>query len=116
MGPQDQPEYVNAVMVIETTLPPLALLHSLQAIENAHGRVRGQRWGARTLDLDILLYGDFHLNTQELTVPHPGMAQRAFVLQPLHECAPDLVIPGVGKISDLIEQCPLNGLRKLPEA
>jgi 2-amino-4-hydroxy-6-hydroxymethyldihydropteridine diphosphokinase len=114
MGPQDQPEYVNAVMAVETDLPPLDLLHALQAIEKAHGRVRGeQRWGARTLDLDLLLYGDQQIDLPELTVPHPGIAERPFVLYLLLECDPDLVIPGKGKVSELLTQCPRAGLRRL---
>lgn len=116
MGPQDQPDYVNAVMAVATGLSPLDLLHALQAIELEHGRVRGvQRWGARTLDLDLLLYGDQQIDTAELTVPHKGIAERAFVLYPLRDCAPDLVIPGKGKLSDLLGYCPLAGLRQLNE-
>ena len=114
MGPQDQPEYVNAVIAVETELPPLDLLHELQVIEKAHGRVRGhQRWGARTLDLDLLLYGDEQIDLPELIVPHPGIAERPFVLYLLLECAPDLVIPGKGKASELLTQCPRKGLRLL---
>ncbi len=114
MGPQDQPDYVNAVMAITTTLSPLELLQELQTIEQAHGRVRGsQRWGARTLDLDLLLYGDQQIDLPELTVPHPGIADRPFVLYLLLECAPDLVIPGKGKITELLTKCPLAGLRRL---
>lgn len=114
MGPQDQPDFVNAVMAIKTTLTPLELLKELQAIEKAHGRVRGrQRWGARTLDLDLLLYGDQQINLPELTVPHPGIADRPFVLYLLLECAPDLIIPGKGKASALLTQCPRAGLRLL---
>lgn len=114
MGPQDQPEYVNAVIAVETDLLPLDLLHALQAIEQAHGRVRGnQRWGARTLDLDLLLYGDQQIDLSELTVPHPGIIERPFVLYLLLECAPDLIIPGKGKVSELLTQCPRAGLRLL---
>ncbi|MEQ1545525.1 2-amino-4-hydroxy-6-hydroxymethyldihydropteridine diphosphokinase [Methyloglobulus sp.] len=116
MGPQDQPDYVNAVMAVATSLFPLDLLHALQAIELEHGRVRGvQRWGARTLDLDLLLYGDQQIESQQLIVPHKGIAERAFVLYPLNECAPDLIIPGKGKLSDLLTHCPLAGLRRLNE-
>lgn len=116
MGPQDQPDYVNAVMAVATNLSPLDLLHELQAIELEHGRVRGvQRWGARTLDLDLLLYGDQQIDTEELTVPHKGIAERAFVLCPLNECNPNLVIPGKGKLSDLLAQCPLAGLWRLDQ-
>ncbi|MEQ1560493.1 MAG: 2-amino-4-hydroxy-6-hydroxymethyldihydropteridine diphosphokinase [Methyloglobulus sp.] len=116
MGPQDQPDYVNAVMGIATRLSPLDLLHTLQAIEQAHGRVRGnQRWGARTLDLDLLLYGDEQIACPELTVPHVGIAERAFVLYPLSDCVQDLFIPGKGNITDLLAQCQLSGLRRLNE-
>lgn len=111
MGPQDQPDYVNAVMSIETLLSPAALLKKLQAIEIRHGRVRGEvRWGARTLDLDILLYDHEMIVTDEMIVPHIGIAERAFVLYPLAEIAPDLVIPGKGPIGDLLERCPKDGL------
>jgi 2-amino-4-hydroxy-6-hydroxymethyldihydropteridine diphosphokinase len=114
MGSQDQPDYVNAVMSVATQLSPLDLLHALQNIEQAHGRVRtGQRWGARTLDLDLLLCGDQQIDLPELTVPHRGIAERAFVLYPLADCAPDLLIPGKGKLSDLLAQCPFDGLRQL---
>jgi 2-amino-4-hydroxy-6-hydroxymethyldihydropteridine diphosphokinase len=114
MGPQDQPDYVNAVMAIATTLAPLALLRQLQAIENQQGRVRiGERWGARTLDLDILLYGQQIISDPDLTVPHIGIAEREFVLYPLAEMAPDLDIPGKGKLADLLVKCPLNGLQRL---
>ncbi|WP_394753995.1 2-amino-4-hydroxy-6-hydroxymethyldihydropteridine diphosphokinase [Crenothrix sp.] len=113
MGPQDQPDYVNAVMKVATQLLPLDLLHKLQSIENEQGRVRGERWGARTLDLDILLYGDQSINLAELTVPHVGLAQRAFVLYPLSEIAPELNIAGKGDVKDLLKRCPLAGLKRL---
>lgn len=112
MGPADQPDYVNAVMAVATTLPPHALLQALQAIELSHGRVRtGLRWGPRTLDLDILLYGDGQIADATLTVPHPGIAEREFVLYPLAEIAPsELPIPGKGVLSDLVAACPRRGL------
>ncbi len=114
MGPQDQPDYVNAVMAVATSLPPLTLLRSLQSIEHEQGRVRtGERWGARTLDLDVLLYGDQCIDLPELTVPHVGLTQRAFVLYPLYEIAPQLHVPGKGNIKDLLAQCPLSGLKRL---
>ncbi|MDD1612715.1 MAG: 2-amino-4-hydroxy-6-hydroxymethyldihydropteridine diphosphokinase [Methylococcaceae bacterium] len=114
MGPQDQPDYVNAVMAVRTDLPALSLLQSLQRIENKHGRVRsGERWTARTLDLDLLLYGEQCIVTPELTVPHPGLGVRAFVLYPLFEIAPDLIVPGMGLISDLVAKCPLDGLKRV---
>jgi 2-amino-4-hydroxy-6-hydroxymethyldihydropteridine diphosphokinase len=96
MGPQDQPPYVNAVAMLQTALAPLELLDALQALERAHGRRRTTRWGPRTLDLDLLLYGDLQIEHPRLRVPHPGMAQRAFVLVPMAEIAPDLEIPGLG--------------------
>lgn len=117
MGPADQPDYVNAVMAVETTLAPLALLRELQIIETAYGRVRtGERWGPRTLDLDLLLYGDETIVSDVLTVPHPGIADREFVLYPLAEIAPDLDIPGRGPLADLVSKCPQRGLKVIEHA
>ncbi len=114
MGPQDQPDYINAVMALATDLPPMALLRCLQNIENNQGRVRtGEQWGARTLDLDILMYGDQKIDLPDLTVPHKGLAERAFVLYPLFEIAPQLVVPGKGPIAALVAACPLAGLKRL---
>ena len=114
MGPQDQPDYVNAVMAVKTDLSPMALLRSLQKIELDQGRVRkDERWGARTLDLDMLLYGEKIIELPELCVPHYGLAERAFVLYPLQEIAPTIQIPGKGSIADLVSLCPLAGLEKL---
>lgn len=103
VGLTDQPDYINAVVRLETRLEPRALLDALQAIERAHGRRRdGTRWGPRTLDLDILLYGDERLDTPGLTIPHPELANRAFVLVPLSEIAPaDLQVPGLGDLAAL---------------
>ena len=114
MGPQDQPDYVNAVMCVSTNLSPMNLLHSLQNIENDQGRLRkGERWGARTLDLDVLIYGDQEIDLPDLTVPHIGLDERSFVLYPLFEIAPQLLVPGKGSIADLIAKCPLSGLRRM---
>lgn len=114
MGPQDQPDYVNAVMCVATDLPPIALLRCLQRIENDQGRVRkDQRWGARTLDLDVLIYGDQIIELPDLIVPHIGLAERAFVLYPLYEIAPHTVVPGKGNIADLLAKCPMNELKRL---
>ncbi len=115
MGPQNQPDYVNAVMAIKTSLSPMELLNVLQRIEYNQGRIRGdERWCARTIDLDILLFGGASIRLPELTVPHPGIADRPFVLHLLKECAPqDLTIPGKGKLADLISQCPATGLRRI---
>lgn len=92
MGPQDQPDFINAVAALDTELEPLELLECLQKIEQQQGRERNmvQRWGPRTLDLDILLYGNIGLKTENLTIPHPGLNYRDFVLIPLREIAPDL--------------------------
>ncbi|MFA5984216.1 MAG: 2-amino-4-hydroxy-6-hydroxymethyldihydropteridine diphosphokinase [Methylococcaceae bacterium] len=113
MGPQDQPDYVNAVMAIATAMEPVVLLHELQTIESEHGRIRVCRWGARTLDLDLLLYGDRQLETPDLIVPHPGLAERAFVLYPLYEIAPNLMVPGKGKLEKLLANCSNDGLIRL---
>jgi 2-amino-4-hydroxy-6-hydroxymethyldihydropteridine diphosphokinase len=114
VGPQDQPDYVNAVIAVETALAPHDLLHALQAIENRQGRIRTQeRWGARTLDLDLLLYGAQQIHTDELTVPHPRLGERAFVLIPLYEIAPDLTVPGLGTLSALAAKYADNDMQKL---
>lgn len=116
VGPQDQPNYVNAVLHINTCLSPLALLKKLQAIENQHGRVRGQRWGARTLDLDILLYDNQIINLPDLIVPHPEMTNRAFVLYPLADIATsNLLIPGKGCLGGLMADCVAEGIRRLDQ-
>lgn len=114
MGPPGQPDYINAVAALATRLEPEALLDALQAIEQAHHRRRLQRWGPRTLDLDILLYGQAQLHSPRLTVPHPGIAARAFVLQPLAEIAPTLEIPGAGALSSLCRDHPDAPLPTLP--
>lgn len=114
VGPQDQPDFINAVMRISTTLSAAELLRQLQAIETAHGRLRLVRWGARTLDLDILLYGTSIIAEAALAVPHPEMAKRAFVLYPLADIAPaDLPVPGLGPLADLLAACPQAGLQRL---
>jgi len=115
MGPQDQPDYVNAVMSVQTDLAAIELLRVLQKIENDFGRERkGERWGARTLDLDVLLYGDQQIEQPDLIVPHVGISERAFVLYPMQEIATEgLFIPGKGYINDLMLKCPLDGLEKI---
>ena len=95
-------DYINAVALVDTTLDAHALLAVLQAIETAHGRERPYRNAPRTLDLDLLLYGDQVIATESLTVPHPRMHERGFVLAPLAEIAPDIVIPGIGPIHDYL--------------
>jgi len=96
------PDYINAVACIDTAFDPCELLAALQDIEQAHGRERPYRNAPRTLDLDLLLYGDQRIESSTLTVPHPRMHERGFVLAPLAEIAPDLHIPGVGPIRDYL--------------
>lgn len=106
MGPQDQPDYVNAVAKISTRLKPSALLSALKALEQGAGRLKTRVWGARVLDLDILTYGDITLNTPELIIPHPGIAERRFVLEPWHEIAPCARLPDGRLIADLLSSAP----------
>lgn len=114
MGPPGQPDFVNAVAALLTTLPALELLRELQAIETAHGRRRdGLRWGPRTLDLDLLIYGRAKSQDGTLTLPHPGIAERAFVLWPLCEVAPGLRLPGGALIASLAAAAGDGGLRRL---
>lgn len=114
MGPPDQPAYVNAVVKLCTRLAPVALLDALLEIERHHGRVRnGRKWGPRTLDLDILVYGDRVIQEPRLTVPHPGIAERPFVLVPLHDIEPELEVPGVGTVSTLRQRCDVGEIHPL---
>lgn len=95
LGPQDQPDYLNAAVALDTTLAPEELLNHTQRIELQQGRERkAERWGPRTLDLDIMLFGDEVINTERLTVPHYDMKNRGFMLWPLVEIAPELLFPG----------------------
>lgn len=102
VGYSEQPEFVNAVALLETSLSAMTLLLNLFAIENQHGRVRSMRNGPRTLDLDLLLYDDHVVDSESLVLPHPRMHSRAFVLVPLLEVAPDCRIPGHGSASALL--------------
>ncbi len=114
MGPADQPDYINAVASIQTELTPLELLDELQHIEAVHGRLRnGTRWGPRPLDLDILLYGEKVLTLDRLLIPHPGLHERAFVLYPLCEINPALIIPLKGSVLELRNTCVADGLEKI---
>ncbi|WP_455917732.1 2-amino-4-hydroxy-6-hydroxymethyldihydropteridine diphosphokinase [Pseudomonas cerasi] len=109
-----QPRYTNAVAALESSLAPLALLDALQAIENGQGRERLERWGPRTLDLDILLFGDRLIDEPRLTVPHYQMHLRAFVLYPLAELAPaELQLPDGRTLAELLKACPFVGLERL---
>lgn len=107
VGPP-QPNYLNAIVLVETALEPATLLGELLAIERTRGRIRDVRWGPRTLDLDLVAYGDRAVSQPGLHVPHPEAHRRAFVLVPLAEVAPSLVLPGHGRVDEL--------LRNLPEA
>ncbi len=103
LGPAGQSDFVNAVAALDTMLAPHRFLVELQAIEMQHGRERnGVRWGARTLDLDLLLYGNEVIKDERLTLPHPGIAGRSFVAYPLHKIAPGLEVPGNGWLADLL--------------
>ena len=102
VGYVDQPDFVNAVAAIQTALPPRALLDSLLGIERRYGRVRDFPNAPRTLDLDIALYGESEVHEPGLTIPHPRMHERAFVIVPLAEIAPDALVPGRGRVRDLL--------------
>ena len=105
MGHVEQPEFLNAVAQLDTDLAAEALLQGLQEIERRHGRERPFAGAPRTLDLDLLLYGNARISTPRLTVPHPRMHERAFVLKPLAEIAPDALIPDRGRARDLVPLC-----------
>jgi len=111
VGPGQQPDYLNAVVAVSTALAAETLLDRLQAIEQAQGRKRSVRWSPRTLDLDLLLYGEQQIRSPRLQVPHPAMAQRHFVLYPLAElCPPDFVLPSGETLAALLSRCPAEGL------
>ena len=111
MQAKDQPDYYNAVALLETELTADKLLFSLQEIENFQGRVRNERWGPRTIDLDILLYGQHEISQKSLQIPHPEMCKREFVLYPLQRLSPEIHIPGHGMLKQIIKTCPENGMR-----
>lgn len=113
-GMVEQPDFVNAVAGIETALPADDLLDALQDLEARAGRVRdGQRWGPRVLDLDLLLYGDERRHGGRLEIPHPRLAERAFVLLPLADIAATLEVPGQGRVADLLARVDTHGCRRL---
>ncbi len=107
---QSQPDYLNAVAQLDTALTAPALLDALQAIEHAQGRVRHERWSARTLDLDLLLHGNAQITSERLILPHPGIAERRFVLQPLYDIAPTLTLPDGRALHELLALCPPSPL------
>jgi 2-amino-4-hydroxy-6-hydroxymethyldihydropteridine diphosphokinase len=111
LGTIPQPNYINAVVFLETELSPENLLRALQAIEVEHGRIRdGVKWGPRRLDLDILLYGNLAYASETLKIPHPHLTARDFVLVPLSEIAPDLLLPDGSAVRDYLAQCSLEGM------
>lgn len=113
LGPQDQPDYLNAAVALETALAPEALLDHTQRIELQQGRERkAHRWGPRTLDLDILLFGEMQIDSPRLTVPHYDMKNRAFMLLPLAQIAPDLRFPDGDKLSDLLANLDPSGISR----
>lgn len=117
LGPADQPDYCNAVAALDTTLEPLQLLDCLQQIEQLQGRQRkAERWGPRTLDLDILLFADQLIDLPRLQVPHYHLQERPFVLYPLAEIAPELELPDGRSLAELLQNCPLQGLQRLPDS
>lgn len=116
-GMTDQPDFINAVAVIDTILDAAALLEILLSLERVFGRDRtadALRWGPRTLDLDLLLYGDAVIDVPGLRVPHPHLHERAFVLVPLLELMPDAIIPGVGRARDAVERVAADALALRP--
>ncbi|MDA8416355.1 MAG: 2-amino-4-hydroxy-6-hydroxymethyldihydropteridine diphosphokinase [Betaproteobacteria bacterium] len=116
VGHLDQPEFINAVAYLETSLDPSTLLHQLLNLEHHHGRQRLFPNGPRTLDLDILVHGTKQVHLDHLTIPHPRLAERLFVLLPWLDIAPgNLVIPGLGSLSDLVALCPPNDITPLHE-
>ena len=116
VGGPPQPDYLNAVLVAVTSLPPQAVLDRSRAAEAALGRARGPRWGPRTLDVDVIAYGNQISSDPELTLPHPRAHERAFVLAPWHDVDPDAVIPGRGRVAELLAALPAGGVRLCPDA
>lgn len=115
VGPQDQPDFINAVAQLNTTLSPEILLQQLQAIEQQQGRIKKRHWGERTIDLDILLFGQTEIDTPNLTIPHKEISQRDFVLKPLLELEPQLSLPNGTRLSSLLPLCPDNQLHLYSE-
>jgi len=115
LGPGPQPDYRNGVAQLATDLPPDQLLAALQAIEHRQGRQRELRWAARTLDLDILLYGDLVVDSATLTIPHPRMAERGFVLRPLLDLAPELILPDGTALAAHLANCATDGIVRVTD-
>lgn len=115
-GPADNPDFFNVVVVAETTQSAEAMLARIHAIEEAAGRTREVHWGPRTLDVDIIVYGDRTIDEPDLTVPHPRAHERAFVLAPWADVDPDAVIPGRGRIAELLAELDTTGVRRLEDS
>lgn len=115
-GPVPQGDFINAVAKLETQLPARELLSAIRRIEAEAGRIRDERWGPRTLDLDLLLYGNECIDLPDLTVPHPGIAERGFVLAPLSDIAPELAVPGAGQVQALLRALPADGIAEILDA
>ncbi len=112
-GPVQQGDFINAVAGVLTTLKAEELLAGIRGVETAAGRVRAERWGPRTLDLDLLVFGNQRIDSPELSVPHPGIAERGFVLAPLADVAPTLQVPGVGRAEELLRALPDTGIAEV---
>lgn len=106
IGGPAQPDYMNAVCILDSELPPVELLHLLHGIEKSMGRVRAEHWGPRVIDVDLISYGQFEIKDEELTLPHPRAHERRFVLEPWIEIDPDAILIGHGPIRDLLAQLP----------
>lgn len=115
-GPDQQADYLNAVVIAETTMPAQAVLERCHRLEAAFGRVRGELWGPRTLDLDLIIYGDEVSNSPALTLPHPRAHERAFVLAPWHDADPGALLPGWGPVADLLAAIGTAGVARLEGA
>lgn len=115
VGPAGQPDYINAAAHLVTSLPPIELLEALQTIEQKQMRVRGERWGPRTIDLDILLYGTTAITTPRLSVPHPYLKQRSFVLAPLMDLDPALTLPDGTVVANLLAVVGSASIHQLPQ-
>jgi 2-amino-4-hydroxy-6-hydroxymethyldihydropteridine diphosphokinase len=115
-GPVQQDDFINAAAGLLTLQPARELLAALRSIETSQGRVRAERWGPRTLDLDLLVFGDQQIHDAQLEVPHPGIAERGFVLAPLNDIAPTLLVPGLGHVEDLLRRLPDDGIAGMAAA
>jgi 2-amino-4-hydroxy-6-hydroxymethyldihydropteridine diphosphokinase len=116
VGGPEQPDYLNAVVIAETSMPAQAVLERCFSLEDAFGRVRDERWGPRTLDLDLIIYGDEVSNSPELTLPHPRAHERAFVLVPWHDADPQAQLPGYGPVADLLAAVGTAGVARVEGA